>query len=140
VGAVAINPALYEKLRTTRRDLVPVSLVVNNVEVLVVGAERAVQHRRRIRGGREGSRQSADAGVVGHRQRAAPGDGTAERRREAQPAARAVQGRRAGHHRRHRGPRHGFFGDIPGLIGHIKSGKLKAIGIAAPKRHPLLPR
>jgi tripartite-type tricarboxylate transporter receptor subunit TctC len=33
----------------------------------------------------------------------------------------------------------GFFGDIPGLIGHIKSGKLKAIGIASPRRHPLLP-
>jgi tripartite-type tricarboxylate transporter receptor subunit TctC len=32
-----------------------------------------------------------------------------------------------------------FFGDIPGLIGHVKGGKLKAIGIAAPKRHPLLP-
>ena len=34
----------------------------------------------------------------------------------------------------------GFFGDIPGLIGQIKSGKLKAIGIAAPRRHPLLPQ
>jgi tripartite-type tricarboxylate transporter receptor subunit TctC len=33
----------------------------------------------------------------------------------------------------------GFFGDIPGLISFIKAGKLKALGIAAPKRHPLLP-
>lgn len=33
----------------------------------------------------------------------------------------------------------GFFGDVPGLIGHVKGGKIKAIGIAAPKRHPLLP-
>jgi tripartite-type tricarboxylate transporter receptor subunit TctC len=33
----------------------------------------------------------------------------------------------------------GFFGDIPGLVGHIKGGKLKAIGIAASKRHPLFP-
>jgi tripartite-type tricarboxylate transporter receptor subunit TctC len=32
-----------------------------------------------------------------------------------------------------------FFGDVPGLIGHVKGGKLKAIGIAAPKRHPLFP-
>jgi tripartite-type tricarboxylate transporter receptor subunit TctC len=39
VGAVAINPALYDKLPyDAERDLVPVSLVVNNVEVLVVGA------------------------------------------------------------------------------------------------------
>ena len=33
----------------------------------------------------------------------------------------------------------GFFGDVPGLIGHIQGGKLKALGIAAPSRHPLLP-
>lgn len=33
----------------------------------------------------------------------------------------------------------GFFGDIPGLIGNIKSGKLKALGIAAPKRSAALP-
>ena len=33
----------------------------------------------------------------------------------------------------------GFFGDIPGLVGFIKAGKLKPIGIAAAKRHPLLP-
>jgi tripartite-type tricarboxylate transporter receptor subunit TctC len=33
----------------------------------------------------------------------------------------------------------GFFGDVPGLIGHIQGGKLKPLGIAAPTRHPLLP-
>ena len=33
----------------------------------------------------------------------------------------------------------GFFGDIPGLIGFIKGGRLKPLGIAAPSRHPLLP-
>ncbi len=33
----------------------------------------------------------------------------------------------------------GFFGDIPGLIGFIRSGKLNPLGIAAPARHPLLP-
>jgi tripartite-type tricarboxylate transporter receptor subunit TctC len=33
----------------------------------------------------------------------------------------------------------GFFGDVPGLIGHVKSGRLKALGIASPKRHPALP-
>jgi tripartite-type tricarboxylate transporter receptor subunit TctC len=32
-----------------------------------------------------------------------------------------------------------FFGDVPGLVGHVRGGKLKAIGIAAPKRHPLFP-
>ncbi len=33
----------------------------------------------------------------------------------------------------------GFFGDIPGLVGFIKAGKLKPIGIASSRRHPLLP-
>jgi tripartite-type tricarboxylate transporter receptor subunit TctC len=37
VGAAAINPALYEKLPyDMQRDFAPVSLVVNNVELLVV--------------------------------------------------------------------------------------------------------
>ena len=36
-GAVAINPGLYEKLAyNPQKDLAPVSLVANNVEVLVV--------------------------------------------------------------------------------------------------------
>lgn len=33
----------------------------------------------------------------------------------------------------------GLFGDVPGLMGHIRSGRLKAIGLADSKRHPLLP-
>jgi tripartite-type tricarboxylate transporter receptor subunit TctC len=33
----------------------------------------------------------------------------------------------------------GFFGDIPGLIGYIKSGKLKPIGLAADKRNSAIP-
>lgn len=40
VGAVAINPALYPKLNyKPASDLVPVSLVVNNVEIMVVNAQ-----------------------------------------------------------------------------------------------------
>jgi tripartite-type tricarboxylate transporter receptor subunit TctC len=33
----------------------------------------------------------------------------------------------------------GFFGDIPGLITYVRSGKLKPIGLASTKRHPALP-
>ena len=33
----------------------------------------------------------------------------------------------------------GFFGDIPGLIGHVRGGKLKPLGLASSKRHPALP-
>jgi tripartite-type tricarboxylate transporter receptor subunit TctC len=32
-----------------------------------------------------------------------------------------------------------FFGDLAGVIGHIKGGKLKALAVAAPEGHPLLP-
>ena len=32
-----------------------------------------------------------------------------------------------------------FFGDVPGLINHIRAGKLKPIAMAAENRHPLLP-
>ena len=40
VGAAAINPALYDKLPyDMQRDFTPVSLVVNNVEVLVTSAQ-----------------------------------------------------------------------------------------------------
>ena len=34
---------------------------------------------------------------------------------------------------------HGFFGDLPGVIAHIRSGKLKVLGILAKDAHPLLP-
>jgi len=33
----------------------------------------------------------------------------------------------------------GFFGDIPGLIGNVKGGKLKPLGIAAGKRSAAMP-
>jgi tripartite-type tricarboxylate transporter receptor subunit TctC len=32
-----------------------------------------------------------------------------------------------------------FFGDLAGVIGHIQGGKLKALAVAAPEGHPLLP-
>lgn len=33
----------------------------------------------------------------------------------------------------------GFFGDLPGVISHIRAGKMKAVGVLAAKPHPLLP-
>ena len=140
VGAVAINPALYEKLAYDPvRDLVPVSLVVNNVEVLVVPANAPYN---------TGAEMVAAARVAGSKlTMASSGTGSVphlamELLNDAakidllhvpyKGAAPAITDVIAGHVS-------GFFGDIPGLIGHIKGGKLKAIGIAAPKRHPLLP-
>ena len=33
----------------------------------------------------------------------------------------------------------GFFGDVTGLLGHVRSGKLKPLGLASATRHPVLP-
>ncbi len=137
-GAVAINPGLYEKLSyNPLKDLAPISLVVNNVEVLVVnpnspantGGEFVALSKQR-----EVTMASSGTGSVPHLAMEQLADSTKGKLlhipyKGAAPAITDVLG----------GHVDGFFGDIPGLIGYIKSGKLKSIGIAAPKRSPALP-
>lgn len=141
VGAVAINPALYDKLAYDPvRDLAPVSLVVRNVEVLVVppdapwasGAEFVAAARQAT--ARPLTLASSGIGSVPHLAMELLADATRTRLVHVpyKGAAPAINDVMAGHV-------NGFFGDIPGLIGFIKGGKLKPIGIAAPQRHPLLP-
>jgi len=140
VGAVAINPPLYEKLPYDPvRDLAPVSLVVNNVELLVVnpanpansGAEFIANTRQQAKGA---TMASSGIGSVPHLAMELLADATKAKLLHVpyKGAAPAITDVVAGHV-------DGFFGDIPGLIGFVKAGKLKPIGIAAPKRHPLLP-
>ena len=140
VGAVAINPALYDKLAyDPQRDLTPVSLVVNNVEVLVVGAGAPYNTGAEFVAA---SRQqkapltmaSSGTGSVPHLAMELLNDAARINLLHIpyKGAAPAITDVIAGHV-------NGFFGDIPGLIGHIRAGKLKAIGIAASRRHPLLP-
>ncbi len=140
VGAVAINPALYDKLAYDPvRDLTPVSLVVNNVEVMVVpasapyntGAEFVAAARQN---GAKLTMASTGTGSVPHLAMELLNDAAKINILHVpyKGAAPAITDVIAGHV-------NGFFGDIPGLIGHIKGGKLKAIGLAAPRRHPLLP-
>ena len=137
-GAVAINPGLYEKLSyNPLKDLAPVSLVVNNVEVLVVNPNNPANQ-----GGefvalskqREVTMASSGTGSVPHLAMEQLADSTKGKLlhvpyKGAAPAITDVLG----------GHVDGFFGDIPGLIGYIKSGKLKPIGIASNKRSPALP-
>lgn len=141
VGAVAINPALYEKLAYDPvRDLAPVSLVVRNVEVLVVppdapwstGADFVAAARQATTAPL--TLASSGIGSVPHLAMELLADATKTRLVHVpyKGAAPAINDVMAGHV-------NGFFGDIPGLIGFIKGGKLKPIGIAAPRRHPLLP-
>jgi tripartite-type tricarboxylate transporter receptor subunit TctC len=140
VGAVAINPPLYEKLPYDPvRDLAPISLVVNNVELLVVGtanpantgAEFVANAKLKAAGA---TMASSGTGSVPHLAMELLADATKANLVHVpyKGAAPAITDVIAGHV-------DGFFGDIPGLVGFIKAGKLKPIGIAAPKRHPLLP-
>ena len=138
VGAVAINPALYPNLPYhPQNDLAPVSLVVNNVELLVVHPGSTandpqqfinLSRQKRI------TMASSGTGSVPHLAMellasATQGDLVHVPYKGAAPAITDVM---AGHV-------DGFFGDIPGLIPHIRSGKLKPVALASKRRHPLFP-
>jgi tripartite-type tricarboxylate transporter receptor subunit TctC len=140
VGAVAINPVLYDKLSyDVQRDFAPVSLVVNNDELLVVNVNdpaNTVPEFIANAKKRQGPTPVASTGIgsIPH----LAGEQLADASKAnllhvpykgAAPAITDVMG----------GQVAAFFGDIPGLITHVKGGKLKAIGLAAPKRHPALP-
>lgn len=141
VGAAAINPALYAKLPyDMQRDFAPVSLVVNNVELLVVnpanpaaGAADFVANLKKAKD-KPAAMASSGVGSIPHLAIEQLTDATGAKLlhvpyKGAAPAITDLMG----------GQVDGFFGDVPGLIGHVKSGKVKALGIASPKRHPALP-
>ena len=140
VGAAAINPSLYESLPYDMlRDFLPVSGVVDNVEVLVVNQNNPAGSTSDLVAASKQKKEptpigSSGIGSVPHLAMELLVDSTKANLlhvpyKGAAPAITAVMSGEVG----------GFFGDIPGLIGHIKGGRLKPIGIAAPKRHPLLP-
>ena len=139
-GAAAINPSLYENLPyNMQRDFAPVSLVVNNVEVLVVNSDNpATNVTTFIAQAKRESKPTAIAssgiGSMPHLAMELLSSSTGAPLlhvpyKGAAPAITDVMG----------GQVSGFFGDIPGLIGFIKGGKLKPLGIAATERHPTLP-
>jgi tripartite-type tricarboxylate transporter receptor subunit TctC len=137
-GAVAINPGLYEKLSYNPvKDLAPVSLVANNVEVLVVNpgspASNAVDFVTLAKG-KDLTMGSSGTGSVPHLALEQLNDSAGIKILHVpyKGAAPAITDVMAGHV-------DGFFGDIPGLIGFIKSGKLKPIGLAADKRNSAIP-
>jgi tripartite-type tricarboxylate transporter receptor subunit TctC len=140
VGAVAINPVLYDKLSyDVQRDFAPVSLVVNNDELLVVNVNdpaNTVPEFIANSKKRQAPTPVASTGIgsIPHLAEEQLADASKANLlhvpyKGAAPAITDVMG----------GQVAAFFGDIPGLIGHVKGGKLKAIGLAAPKRHPALP-
>jgi tripartite-type tricarboxylate transporter receptor subunit TctC len=139
-GAAVMNPSLYESLTyDVQRDFVPISLVVNNSEVLVVNPANPARNASELVAQ---SRQKPEAlpiassgiGSMPHLAMELFADASGANLlhvpyKGAAPAITDVMGNQVS----------GFFGDIPGLIGFIRGGKLRALGLAAPKRNPLLP-
>lgn len=140
VGAAAINSSLYEKLPyDMQRDFVPVSLVVNNVELLVAqqgnpakdAAEFVAATKKRAEPTPMGS---SGTGSIPHLAIEQLADSSGAKLlhvpyKGAAPAITDLMG----------GQISGFFGDVPGLLGHLQGGRLKALGVASGKRHPSLP-
>jgi tripartite-type tricarboxylate transporter receptor subunit TctC len=138
-GAAAINPSLYQSLSYKMSDLAPVSLVVDNVEVLVTQPSNPARNAADLVAQ---SKQKSDpvpiassgVGSMPHLAMELLAANTGANLmhvpyKGAAPAITDVMG----------GQVAGFFGDIPGLIGQVKAGKLKPLGIAAPKRSGALP-
>ena len=140
VGAAAINPALYPKLSyNMQKDFVPVSLVANNNEVFVANVNHAAKDAAEFMAM---ARSKKDPVAIGSSGKGSiphlallqleqstgvdllhvPYNGMA-------PALNDLLG----------GQVAGFFADVPAVMAQIKGGRLKALGMASAKRHPLLP-
>lgn len=139
-GAVAISPALYEKLPYDPvRDFAPVTLVVNTAELLVAhvsnSADTVTQFIENARKRKEGATvASSGIGSVPHLAIELLADVTKAKLvhvpyKGTGPALTDVIG----------GHVEALFIDVPVALPHIKAGSLKPLGIAAPRRHPVLP-
>ena len=140
VGAAAINTSLYDKLPyDMQRDFAPVSVVVNNVELLVVNPQNPARDAAEFVAASKKAKQptamaSSGIGSIPHLAIEQLIDASGANLlhvpyKGAAPAITDLMGGQVG----------GFFGDVPGLLGHVRSGKLKALGVASAKRHPALP-
>ncbi|MGE0803296.1 MAG: Bug family tripartite tricarboxylate transporter substrate binding protein [Lautropia sp.] len=140
VGAVAMNPTLYPKLPYDPvRDFAPVSLVVNTVEILVVGAGHPAKDAAEFvalarKPGSKTTLGSSGTGSVPHLAAELLADVSGARIAHVpyKGVAPAIADSMAGHI-------DGLFADVPVVLESIRAGKLKALGIAAPQRHPQLP-
>ncbi len=140
VGAAAINQSLYPNLSyNMQRDFTPLSLVANNVEVFVVNAKNPANDAAQFIANGKLRKEpipiaSSGKGSIPHLallqlEQATglellhvPYNGMA-------PALTNLLGDQVA----------GTFADIPAVIGQIKGGRLKALGIAAAHRHAVLP-
>jgi len=140
VGAAAINPSLFGKLPyNTLRDFSPVSLVANNVEVLVViakdPASDAAEFVKAVKAKKESTPMaSSGTGSIPHLALIQLEEATGAKflhvpYKGMAPALIDLLG----------GQVKGVFADVAAVMPHIRGGRIKAIGIADHKRHPSLP-
>lgn len=140
VGAAAINKSLYPNLPyDTQRDFAPVSMVVDNVEVFVVKQEHPSSNANDFIAQSTKAKKSPAI--------ASSGTGSI-------PHLALIQLEDASGveflHIPYKGMAHaltdimgnqveGVFADVPAVMSHLQSGRLKALGIASSKRHAFLP-
>ena len=123
-GAITVNPGLYPKLAYDVKSFAPVSLLVNNQEVLVVNpknpANDPAQFIKQAAATKNGVNiTSSGIGSMPHM--------AIELLKDA-----------SGDYYTHI-PNKGAAPAIPGVLPFIQAGSLKAIAIAAPKRFAMLP-
>jgi len=140
VGAVAINPVLYDKLAyDVQRDFAPVSLVVNNEELMAAAPAYPARDAAEfvaLAGKRTEPTPMASSGIgsIPHLAIEQFADAAGLRllhvpyKGAAQAIADVMGGQVAA-----------WFGDVPGMITLVRAGKLKPLGMAAKRRHPALP-
>jgi tripartite-type tricarboxylate transporter receptor subunit TctC len=137
-GAITVNPYLYPKLSYSVKDFAPVSLVVNTPEMLVVNPKNPATDAKSFVQNASKAKQtnfaSSGIGSMPHMGIAllSKATGVSFLHIPEKGAAPAISDLLGGHVE-------AFIGDIPGLVGQIKSGGLKPLAIAAPKRSDLFP-
>lgn len=140
VGAAVVNPILNDKAGyNTQRDFAAVSLLANNVEVLMIPAKHpakdAAQFVQVVKARKESTPMaSSGSGSIPHLAMIQLEESTGARflhvpYKGMAPAFTDVMG----------GQVEGLFADVGAVLPHVQGDRLKAIGIAASKRHPALP-
>ena len=140
VGAVAINPALYDKLNyDVVRDFAPVSQVANNVEVFCVNPKNPANSAAEFVANTKARAEttalgSSGIGSIPHLaiEQLALASGAkllhVPYKGVAPVVSDVISGQIAG-----------VFLDVPGAVSFIDGGQLKPLAVAAPRRHPRYP-
>ncbi len=137
---IVLNQHLYDKRPyAPLNDFAPISLIVSSPTVLVVHPSTTANDAAALAAASKSAPQPlamASAGVGGTTHIALELYGQASGAKllhvpykGAAPALQDLIANQVG----------AFFGDLPGLIGHVRGGKLKALGVLAKSQHPQLP-